>query len=343
MQKLAEGWRGNAPLIATAICIATTLINLHALQVNMTLRASSLRDEGFYAPATVASAPSPIAATIPTEAFFITLPTKEASNWTHHAKSEVQKISKAAGITTVHTIFGEYNTKLYGTMIGKLEQVGLSLAHMAAWKAIIDRNLPGGWIFEDDVVAHEHFAALFPSYWALVPNDYEVIWLGHLPIDGTVSCENRFSTRLLHEDFVYCTHAMIVSRAGAERLVAAMEGILTMSVLAERVPDKFELKIDLFINYVGEYFLPKMERHKWVIFDAAPGSMAAWGGHKWCRTANFYETGRDPLGTCCEMCDIDKVLKEDPNTAPLMGTGLVYQNLCKEDPDKLEAWRRDKT
>jgi hypothetical protein len=282
-------------------------------------------------------------AAIPKEAFFITLPAKEASNWTHHARYEVQNISSAAGIIAVHTIFGEYETERYGTLIGKLDQVGLSLAHMAAWQEIIDNNLPGGWIFEDDVVFHDDFAALFPQYWALVPEDYEIVWLGHLPIDGTVSCENRFSTRLLHEDFVYCTHALVVSRAGAERLKAAMEGILTMSVLADRVPDRFELKIDLFLNYVGEYFLHKSERHKWVIFDAAPGSMAAsWGGHSWCRTANFYETGRDPLGTCCETCDIAQVLQEDPNTAPLMGTGLVYQNLCKQDPSKLEAWRREK-
>jgi hypothetical protein len=306
------------------------------------LRASSLANGINHAPTAAAAIPATAPATIPTEAFFITLPSKDASNWTNHARSEVQKISNATGIKTVHTIFGEYNAKRYGTLIGKLEQVGLSLAHMAAWQAIIDRDLPGGWIFEDDVVAHEDFAALFPRYWALVPSDYEVIWLGHLPIDGTVSCENRFSTRLLHEDFVYCTHAMVVSRAGAERLVAAMEGVLTMSVLAERIPDKLELKIDLFLNYIGEYFLPKSERHKWVIFDAAPGSMAAWGGHRWCRTANFYETGRDPLGTCCETCDIEKILKEDPNTAPLMGTGLVYQNLCKEDPSKLEAWRRER-
>lgn len=311
--------------------------------MHRTLRGSSLPDERLHAPAAAAFPPSPVAATIPTEAFFITLPSKEASNWTSHARFEVEKISKAAGITTVHTIFGNYNEKVYGTMIGKLEKVGLSLAHMAAWQAIIDRNLPGAWIFEDDVVAHDDFASLFPNYWALVPNDYEVVWLGHLPIDGTVSCENIFSTRLLHEDLVYCTHAMIVSRAGAERLVAAMEGILTMSVLAERVPNKFELHSDLFLNYIGEYFLPQKERHKWVIFDAAPGSMAAWGGHQWCRTANFYETGRDPWGTCCEMCDVDKVLKEDPNTAPLMGTGLVYQNLCKGNPSKLEAWRRDKS
>jgi hypothetical protein len=314
-------------------------INCYYVQMHRALHASSFPDGRNNSPTAVdVTVPAP-AATIPTEAFFITLKSKEASNWTEHARSEVKKISAAAGITKVNTIFGEYNKILYGTMIGKLEQVGLSLAHMAAWNSIIDNNLSGGWIFEDDVVAHDDFAALFPKYWALVPADYEVIWLGHLPIEGTVSCENRFSTRLLHEDFVYCTHAMIVSRAGAERLVAAMEGILTMSVLAERIPNKFELKIDLFINYIGEYFLPKSERHKWVIFDAAPGSMAAWGGHKWCRTANFYETGRDPDGTCCETCDIKKVLEEDPNTAPLMGTGLVYQNLCKKDPGKLEAWR----
>ena len=311
-----------------------------------TLRASSSLANGeHHAPggAISAIAPAPGAAVIPSEAFFITLKDKETSKWTSHARSEIRKISPATGITKVHTVFGEYNEKYYGTLIGKLEQVGLSLAHMAAWQQIIDRNLPGGWIFEDDVVFHDNFTELFPKYWAQVPEDYEVIWLGHLPIDGnTVSCENRFSKRLFHEEFVYCTHAMIVSRAGAERLASAMEGILTMSVLAERVPDKFELKIDLFINYVGEYFLPKVERHKWVIFDAAPGSMAAWGGHQWCRTANFYETGRDFNGTCCETCDIERVLKEDPNTAPLMGTGLVYQNLCKKDPSKLEAWRRDK-
>ena len=233
-------------------------------------------------------------------------------------------------------------TTFHHLLTFKYAQVGLSLAHLAAWDTIISQDLPGAWIFEDDVVAHEDFATLFPRYWATVPADYEVIWLGHLPIYGSVACENAFTNRLLHEDFVWCTHAMIISKAGAERLASAMRGILEMSSIAERIPHKYELNIDLFLNYVGEFFLPHSERHNWVIFDAAGTSMSSWGGHKWCTSTDFAMEEFNYNGTCCETCDMDAVRAVTSVGVPLMGTGLVYQNLCKIDPWRLEDWKKGK-
>ncbi len=82
-----------------------------------------------------------------------------------------------AGIKHVTTIYGEFDEAKWGKRIGKLDKVGLAMAHLTIWDKIVNDRLPGAWVFEDDVVAHSNFSSLFPLYWAQVPQDYEIVWL----------------------------------------------------------------------------------------------------------------------------------------------------------------------
>lgn len=111
------------------------------------------------------------------QAFFITTRKREASGWTSHAKAEIQKIAAVAGIKHITTIYGEFDPKKFDKRIGELPQGGLAMAHLTIWEKIVNDRLEGAWVFEDDVVAHSNFSALFPLYWSKVPNDYEVVWL----------------------------------------------------------------------------------------------------------------------------------------------------------------------
>lgn len=160
---------------------------------------------------------------------------------------------------------------------------------------------------------------------------------------NSVACEKTFpSGRMVHEDLVWCTHAMVISAAGAERLAMGMQGVIETSRLADRVPNKYDMHSDIFLNFVGRWFLPRAERRKWVAFDATPDHLAAWGGYQWCESTDFYTSSpRNNNGSCCESCHMPSVRASARTPVPLMGTGLIYQNLCKRDPWRLEGWRKD--
>jgi len=271
------------------------------------------------------------------QAFFITLKERDAKNWTSYARHQIDSVRAATGINQVHTIYGDNNTK-FGDLIAKSDpQIGLSLAHLQVWETIVQRRLKAAWIFEDDVVFHTNFVDLFPTYWSEVPYNYQLVWLGHLPISGSMSCESPLSRRLFHQNFVWCTHAMIVSYEGAKFLARAMQGIINMAIKAERIPHFSELKIDLFIIHAGSSFATAKDLKKWIIFDPTPTTLASWGGVSWCNTRDFLNN-YNQNGSCCETCDIGHVQRHAEQGVPLLGTGLAYQNLCKEDPWKLEEW-----
>lgn len=242
------------------------------------------------------------------------------------------------GPLNLRVVFGTYN----GTF-GNVNQLGLSLAHLHIWDDILARNLTAAWVFEDDVIFHDNIEELFPLYWDQVPADFEVIYLGHNPTlpQHLVACEEPGSQRFFHEHSVYTTHAMIISYNGALRLSRAMHGLLNMSKRIKRTPHEYELKIDLFFNYVRETFLQPYEYSKWIAFDSTPEHPAQWGGVPWCRTPDLFDAiifHHYPMD-CCETCNVADVRNATKHPVPLVGTGLAYQHWCKHDSMALNRWR----
>jgi hypothetical protein len=239
----------------------------------------------------------------------------------------------------LETVYGTYDKK-YGCVLcgGGCDpggcQIGLTLAHLSIWETILTRNLSAAWVFENDVVFHARFSELLPLYWAGVPQDYEIVYVGQHPMGGVnLACETKSSVLLQQWHAPWTTHAVIVSGKGAKRLSTALKAIIQNSQDSNRSLTFQEVKIDFFLYCVNQRFMIEKERKAWVVFDPTTAHPAEWGSHTWCRTEQhqvFYNGS-----ATCEETDP----KLWPTQVPLLGTGLAYQNLCKKNRSALDRWR----
>ena len=158
-------------------------------------------------------------------------------------------------------------------------------------------------------------------------------------------------TALLSDDVVpFCQHALIFSRAGAQR-VNKIEAFLH----ARRRPDAaltgnadpcmacYEIKGDSLMIAIAETFLSRSERHTWVAFESPELEPARWKGASWTQTqnrvwnpSNLDKCDRLVSYKLCEKrgrgCDALPPRKDWPAEEklwPLFGTGLVFQHTCK--------------
>ncbi|KAK9918814.1 hypothetical protein WJX75_007171 [Coccomyxa subellipsoidea] len=68
-------------------------------------------------------------------------------------------------------------------------QAGITMGHIKARKALASSGEQAAWIFEDDAVLYDRAAVLIPHYWARVPHDYKVVYIGHIQSDSTLPKE----------------------------------------------------------------------------------------------------------------------------------------------------------
>ena len=247
------------------------------------------------------------------------------------ARQEILRINRTIK-APLEAIDGTYNGEY-----GDAEWIPLSLALLRIWEKIVDENLDAAWVFEDDVIFHDDFNDLFPLYWEKVPEDYEVVYVGHNPWN-TRSCLKNSSVMLHSHLETYTTHAMIISRAGAARLSRAMRGIFDMAKRLGRTPAPEEGRADVFLNLIRASFLPEEEKHKYVAFDSTKEHLSKWGGISWCETPDLWGSGG---WDCCEKCDVELSRQKFSVPMPVVGTGLAYQHHCKSRPEDLKRWRQE--
>ena len=282
-------------------------------------------------------------AAIPSEAWLITLPSKEETFFPDMARKEISRISQTLGIAHTNVVYGVYDGRFND--IVTMNQFGLTLAHYQIWSEIVDRNLTGAWIFEDDVIFHSKFDEIFGEYWKEVPSDYELVWLGHnqLTPEFLIACEEENDTkRLIHEHFSFTTHALAVSYNGAHRLKNAMDLIFRIISEEKAQPPHWFSNggwiIDVFLRHVAEHYMDEAEQYKWVLFDSTKKNLAEWGGVTWCRIPDFFVNITFPQADVCEEFDVEYAREHFSSPMPVVGTGLAYQHWCKDDPEKLNRW-----
>ena len=99
-------------------------------------------------------------------------------------------------------------------------QIGCALSHYNVLRTIVERQLPWAIVLEDDVAVIEDFPdALRPvlEQLAVVPGA-DIVYLGHGHA-AEVPCNNAGLTRISRASFAYCTHALLVSLSGAEKIL----------------------------------------------------------------------------------------------------------------------------
>jgi len=107
---------------------------------------------------------------------------------------------------------------------------GCFLSHANLWKKMIEANIAAAVVFEDDIMFHPQFKELAPAYYAKTPRDFDVVFMG-----SQFCFESRF-----HVDRgpVYCTHAMLVTLRGAQRMydmtVRNASGVSTVDCMLQK-------------------------------------------------------------------------------------------------------------
>lgn len=89
--------------------------------------------------------------------------------------------------------------------------MGYTISMFRMFQRIVDEDREFAVLFEDDALPHPQFAALAEEWWAETPQGFDIVYLGNQIASpgntkvSTVEC--------------FLTHAMIVSRKGAEKIL----------------------------------------------------------------------------------------------------------------------------
>lgn len=85
-----------------------------------------------------------------------------------------------------------------------------ALGHYGIWADMIANNIPYALVFEDDVEFHKYWQVLAKEYWNATPKDFDLLYMGS-------QIESTAEGTVLRVP-VYCTHAYMISLAGAKKL-----------------------------------------------------------------------------------------------------------------------------
>lgn len=85
------------------------------------------------------------------------------------------------------------------------------LSWLKTLRTIIDEGIAYATVFEDDIMFHKDWAKLAPEYYKATPTDYELCYLGS-------QINNPLMTSEISRAPAFCTHAILLSLAGAQKL-----------------------------------------------------------------------------------------------------------------------------
>jgi GR25 family glycosyltransferase involved in LPS biosynthesis len=107
---------------------------------------------------------------------------------------------------------------------------GCFLSHLTLWQQIVAQDLPYASVFEDDVVFHGHWSQLAPTAFDFTPQDYDLLFMGNMNVTP--------GPGLVRRTPVYCTHAYVITREGAQRLRSLLlddpEGVGSIDIMLFR-------------------------------------------------------------------------------------------------------------
>lgn len=116
--------------------------------------------------------------------------------------------------------------------------IGCAMSHMMTWKKVVESNRPS-IIFEDDILLEENFINDLQKYYAKVPQDYDIIYLGC----NTCDYDNEYSITRVFSDLIFPKkdfkrlnenvyipshplglHSYLISPRGAKKLLKLING-----------------------------------------------------------------------------------------------------------------------
>lgn len=56
---------------------------------------------------------------------------------------------------------------------------GVALSHIRLWRKMVDEDIPRMFVFEDDIVFHERFKEIMPTFWDKTPKENSMTFMGY--------------------------------------------------------------------------------------------------------------------------------------------------------------------
>jgi len=179
------------------------------------------------------------------------------------------------------------NTTSFYAKFGPKSAIGISLAHIKAWKQFLSTTDEMCIIFEDDVVFEPNFSKKLKVIFDNLPKDFDLSFL------GCVSCQSKNNKKINKyfnkPTFATGLHAYIISRKGAEILLYYI--------------DK---KIN---NHIDQIIMDLYNKHKIVLYSL--NNLIAY--QKSAHTGKSTNTSKYPflINKICSFFEVEKTIKLD--------------------------------
>jgi GR25 family glycosyltransferase involved in LPS biosynthesis len=123
--------------------------------------------------------------------------------------TNIQRFEAVDGFFTDPQFFEQLN--IYS---GGLGQKGCAASHLLIWKKFADDTTDKEYLFvaEDDNLPHSRFSEIFPLYWEQTPKPFDIVFVGN-------QINSKGNSRLVVSEPTFCTHAYIISKSGARKLL----------------------------------------------------------------------------------------------------------------------------
>lgn len=95
-------------------------------------------------------------------------------------------------------------------------QSGCGLSHVGIWDHIVKNDIPFASIFEDDAMFHKDWKELAPMFYQHTDKNTDIVYYG----SQGANASNK--APLVTEYPVFCTHAYMITRDGAAKLLNAI-------------------------------------------------------------------------------------------------------------------------
>jgi len=117
-------------------------------------------------------------------------------------------------------------------------QIGCALSHLYVWKKIAESKDEMAIVFEDDVVFTKDFNEKFKHTINNIPQDFDLLYLGWSDNSNLIFFlltflaglskinETKVDEYLIHPRCTLSSHAYIISKKGARRLISLLDGNL---------------------------------------------------------------------------------------------------------------------
>jgi glycosyl transferase family 25 len=136
-----------------------------------------------------------------------------------------RSVSKGDVLKTVSSFYSEFGPK---------SAIGCAMSHMNIYKKILESDDKYSVIFEDDVIfKNENVPLAIENIVNEAPEDFDIIYLGYfdskffknvMGVLGMTANEEKVSENLKRPAIALGTHAYIISKQGAEKLLSELYG-----------------------------------------------------------------------------------------------------------------------